>query len=145
MAHNTVHILLVEDDDIDAELVERAFKKNKIANPLYRARDGVDALEMLRGENGYDQVLTPRLVLVDLNMPRMDGIEFLREMRADPKLRRTIVFVLTTSKREEDKARAYDLNVAGFLVKSNLGDEFMAMIEMLDCYWRIVEFPHNGA
>ncbi len=138
---NTVHILLVEDDDVDAELVERAFAKNKIANPLHRARDGVEALDMLRGTNGRDPVPTPHLLLIDLNMPRLDGIEFLREVRADEDLRQTISFILTTSKREEDKARAYDLNVAGFLVKSKLGDEFLEMIEMLDLYWRIVEFP----
>lgn len=141
MPGKTVNIVLVDDDDIDAEAVKRAFKKNKIANPLYRAKDGVEALEILRGENEDTNVPDPRLLLVDLNMPRMDGIELLKQIRGDKNLNRTVAFVLTTSKNEEDKLKAYDLNIAGYLIKSNVGNDFMNMIEMLDHYWKVVEFP----
>ncbi|CAM2070810.1 Response regulator [Sulfidibacter corallicola] len=141
MSGKTVNILLIEDDDIDAEGVKRAFKKARIANPLLRAKDGVEALEMLRGENGKDVIPIPHLLLVDLNMPRMDGIEFMEELRGDPKFNKTIAFILTTSKRDEDKMAAYDLNVAGYLVKSKVGDGFVDMIDMLDHFWKIVEFP----
>lgn len=143
MSAQPVNILLIEDDDVDAEGVERAFRKNKIANPLFHARDGIEALEMLRGENGHEKLIPPYLFLVDINMPRMNGIEFLREVRADKDLRRTVAFVLTTSKRQEDKMSAYDFNIAGYLLKSKAGNDFMKMIGMLDQYWKIVEFPNE--
>lgn len=135
------HILLIEDDDIDAESVARAFEKHKIGNPLSRARDGVEALEILRNENGKNPLPEPRLLLLDLNMPRMDGIELLEEIRKDDRLKRTLVFVLTTSKSEEDKFKAYNFNVAGYLIKSQVGEDFINMINMLNHYWKIVEFP----
>ncbi len=137
----TVNILLVEDDEIDAEGVRRAFKKHKIANPIYHAQDGVEALEILRGENGKEKIPEPKLLLVDINMPRMNGIELLQEIRKDDKLNKCIAFILTTSKSEEDKYKAYDLNVAGYLIKSNVGHNFIEMIKMLDHYWTVVEFP----
>lgn len=141
MTGSTVSILLVEDDDIDAEGVERALEKAYIANPRFRARDGVEALEMLRGENGHEAIPTPHLLLVDINMPRMDGIEFMTEIRKDEKLKKSIAFILTTSNGESDKIEAYNLNVAGYLVKSKVGDNFVDMIDMLDHFWKIVEFP----
>ncbi len=141
MTTDTVNILLVEDDDIDAEITQRSFKKMKISNPFSRAKDGVEALEMLRGENGHEPIPSPKLLLVDLNMPRMDGIELIKELRKDPAFNKIVAFILTTSKREKDKIAAYDLNVAGYLLKSNVGDEFISVIEMLDHYWKVVEFP----
>src|SRR5437763_13518330 len=109
-----LHILLVEDDQVDVMNVRRAFEKNKILNPLYVAMNGSEALAMLRdGRVPRDR----RLVLLDLNMPGMNGIEFLRELRADPDLKLTPVVVLTTSNDERDKVHAYDFNVAGYLVK----------------------------
>lgn len=137
----TVNILLVEDDDVDAEGIKRAFKKARIANPLFHAIDGIEALEMLRGENGKDTIPLPHLLLVDINMPRMDGIEFVKALRNDPKLNKTIVFMLTTSNAEGDKLMAYNLNVAGYMVKSKVGDNFIDMIDMLGLYWKIIEFP----
>lgn len=141
MIGQSVNILLVEDDDIDAETVTRAFEKNKIANSLRRAHDGIEALEILRGENGHPSIPSPHLLLVDINMPRMNGIELLKEIRACDKLHKTIAFVLTTSKSDEDIFQAYDLNVAGYVVKSNVGENFIEMLSMLDHYWRVVEFP----
>ena len=141
MTDKTVNILLLEDDEIDAEAVKRAFKKHKIANPLTVARDGLEALDYLKGENGKEKIAEPLLCLVDINMPRMNGIEFLQAIRADEAHNKTIAFILTTSKSDEDKMMAYDLNVAGYLVKSNVGKDFLKMIEMLDHYWRVIEFP----
>ena len=136
-----VAILVVEDDDGDAKTMERAFKRAKIANPRYRAIDGIDALEMMRGENGKEKLTRPYLLLVDLNMPRMNGIQLLQEIRRDPALKRTIAFVLTTSKREEDKLAAYDLNIAGYILKQTADEDLLRLVELIDCYWRIVEMP----
>jgi CheY-like chemotaxis protein len=138
--HGTVTVLLVEDNAIDREAVQRAFAKHRIANPLVEARDGIEALERLRGRPG-ERVEKPYVVLVDLNMPRMNGIELIRELRQDPQLRDSIVFVLTTSRSDEDRVASYDLNVAGYIVKSDVGAGFIRLIELLDHYWRIVELP----
>jgi CheY-like chemotaxis protein len=133
-----LHILLVEDDQVDVMNVQRAFDRNRIANPLYVAGNGVDALRMLR-----DNEVPPgrRIVLLDLNMPRMNGIEFLRELRADPHLQHTPVVVLTTSNDERDKIHAYNLNVAGYLLKPVTFVNFVEVMAALNKYWTLVEFP----
>jgi len=136
-----VNILLVEDDEIDVKAVKRALLELKIANPLMRATDGIDALEKLRGENGNERLARPYMILLDLNMPRMGGLEFLDELRNDPDLQRSIVFVMTTSAAEEDRFRAYDKNVAGYLVKDGPVRSFIDAFTMLEHYWRVVEFP----
>ena len=136
-----VHMLLVEDDDVDAEAVTRAFTKARIANPFTRVHNGIEALKVLRGEDGYAKMPRPYMILLDLNMPQMNGIEFLQTLRQDPKLKNSVVFVLTTSNRDEDKVAAYDTQVAGYLLKDRAGADFFHLIEMLDAYWRIVEFP----
>ena len=141
MTTQTVNILLVEDDDIDAMSIERTIKKMKIANPLYRAKDGIEALSMLRAQ-GEDKIPPPHLLLVDLNMPRMNGIDFVSTIRQDPNLANTIIFMLTTSKRDEDIVASYNLHVAGYMVKNNTDQGFTKVIAMLDCYWRLIEFPH---
>ena len=133
----TVSILLVEDDDIDAMGVERAFKKARIANPIVRAHDGVEALEALRNQ----RMSSPYLILLDLNMPRMNGLEFLAEVRADPSLHKALIFVLTTSSSDEDIARAYQQHIAGYVVKSSLDQDFTQLLGLLDYYWRMIEFP----
>ena len=138
MKYRTVKILLVEDNEVDVEAIKRAFRKHRIANPIITAKDGLEALEILKNQ---EDAKPPVLVLLDLNMPRMSGIEFLQELRDDPDLRKTIVFVLTTSKSEEDKVASYDLNVAGYMVKSEVGKDFINLVEMLDHYWKVVEFP----
>jgi CheY-like chemotaxis protein len=140
MLPNELTLLLVEDDDVDAMSVERGLAKAKILNPLVRAVDGVEALEMLRGE-GRDQLQPPYLLLVDIQMPRMDGIGLIRAIRADPDLTRTVVFVLTTSDDDRDKIAAYDLHVAGYIVKSNTKEELLPLTAMLDYYLLIVEPP----
>ncbi|MHA6324231.1 response regulator [Roseivivax sp. CAU 1753] len=134
-----LNIILVEDDDGDAKAIRRALVKAKIANPVQRVMDGVEALALLRGVNGH----IPRnfVILLDLNMPRMNGIEFMAELRNDPDLNSAIVFVMTTSRDERDRADAYSKNVAGYILKSNVGEDFIDLVNTLDLYWRVVELP----
>ena len=133
-----LNILLVEDDEVDVMNVRRAFKANDIANPLFVVGNGVEALEKLRsGELPAER----RLVLLDLNMPRMNGIEFLVELRRDPELAATPVVVLTTSNNDRDRVQAYDLNVAGYLVKPVTFAEFAELMATLNKYWTLVEMP----
>jgi CheY-like chemotaxis protein len=133
-----LHILLVEDDEVDILNVRRAFDKNKITNPLYVATNGIDALNMLR--NGQVPK-SRRIVLLDLNMPKMNGIDFLRELRRDPKLRSIPVVVLTTSNAEKDRIEAFDLNVAGYLVKPVTFPSFVDLMAALNKYWTLVDMP----
>ena len=100
---NTLNLILVEDDDGDAKAVVRAFKKEKVLNPITRAKDGIEALELLRGENGQTKPKKPYALLIDINMPRMNGIDLIKEIRVDKNLNQSVIFMLTTSKREEDK------------------------------------------
>lgn len=133
-----LNILLVEDDEVDVMNVRRAFRKNNVANPIYVAADGIEALEKLRsGEVPKER----RLILLDLNMPRMNGIEFLRELRRDPDLCTTTVVILTTSKHEQDVFDAYHLNVAGYLVKPVTFADFCDEMAALNKFWSLVELP----
>ncbi|GAB4439950.1 MAG: response regulator [Chloroflexi bacterium OHK40] len=136
-----LNILLVDDDDVDVMNVQRAFKKNNILNPLFIARDGVEALEMLRADEPGGLPKERRLVLLDLNMPRMNGLELLRHIRDDPALRSLTVIVLTTSDDERDKVDAYNLNVAGYIVKPVTFVAFVEAMAALNKYWSINELP----
>jgi CheY-like chemotaxis protein len=138
---DTVTVLLVEDDKVDRMAIRRSFRLLKIGNPVIEVGDGIEALERLRGENGAEKIAPPYLILLDLNMPRMNGIEFLTALRADRLLRRDIVFVLTTSSAEEDRIRAYDMNVSGYILKENVGQGFLDAVTMLSHFWRVVQFP----
>jgi CheY-like chemotaxis protein len=133
-----LNILLVEDDEVDVMNVRRAFEKAHITNPVFIAGDGIEALETLRSGAIPNH---RRLVLLDLNMPRMNGIEFLRELRRDPDLCQTVVVVLTTSADERDKLDAYGLNIAGYLVKPVTFDKFCDLVVTLNKYWTLVELP----
>ena len=136
MTSRLLNLLLVEDDEVDVMNVRRAFAKSHIMNPLFVAGNGVEALEMLRhGEVPKNR----RLVLLDLNMPRMNGIEFLREVRQDPELCATPVVVLTTSNDDRDKIEAYNLNIAGYLVKPVTFGNFCEVMVALNKYWSLVE------
>ena len=138
-----LNILLVEDDDLDVMNVRRAFKKNNILNPLYVAGNGLEALEMLRGRDGGppEYPAERRIILLDLNMPKMSGIEFLRELREDPELRPIPVIVLTTSGEERDKVEAYQLNVAGYILKPVTLGSFVETMAALNNYWMLSELP----
>ncbi len=135
------HILLVEDDEVDVMNVKRAFKKNEISNPVYVASNGLEALAMLRGEQGDFPTSSDerRVILLDLNMPKMNGIEFLQELRQDPALRSLVVIVLTTSDQERDRVEAYKLNVAGYILKPVTFTKFVGIISTLNDYWSICE------
>jgi CheY-like chemotaxis protein len=137
----TAQLLHVEDDEICLLMLNRMFKKAKIANPINVAHDGIEALEWLRGTNGRHRLPHPFLILLDLNMPRMDGIEFLQELRKDEELKKSVVFVMTTSDADEDKVKAYSLGVAGYILKSNPANAFLEAATLLNTYWRVVEFP----
>jgi len=137
-----LNILLVEDDELDVMNVRRAFKKNNIANPLFVAGNGLEALDILRGKPSPDGLVMPRdrrLVLLDLNMPRMGGIEFLRELRNDPELQTTSVVVLTTSAEDRDRVEAYHLNVAGYIIKPITLPAFVEIMATLNKYWTVNE------
>ncbi len=137
MAERELEILLVEDDALDVMNVRRAFKQNKLTNTIHVAQNGVEALELLR----KGTLPTRHLVLLDLNMPRMNGIEFLRELRADPNLQATSVVVLTTSNEDRDRIEAYKLNVAGYLLKPVTFPSFVDLMATLNKYWTLVELP----
>ncbi len=137
-----INILLVEDDEVDEIAVRRAFKKGSIANPLYVAGNGIEALAMLRGDGDTPQIPPQRrLILLDLNLPKMNGIEFMRALRADPNLKQIPVVVLTTSSEDRDRIDAYDLNVAGYLLKPVTFSTFVETMTTLDRYWRLCEMP----
>jgi CheY-like chemotaxis protein len=138
MAERPLNILLVEDDEVDVMNVRRAFERNRLTNALFVAGNGLEALAMLKEK----QIPTDRrLVLLDLNMPKMNGIEFLEALRADPELSGTPVVVLTTSNDEQDKHDAYNLNVAGYLLKPVTFNSFCDRMATLDRYWAQVEMP----
>ena len=140
--YREVTVLVVDDDDVDVEGIRRAFRKRRIGNRLKVAGDGLDALEQLRGSGNHTEPLPrPLLVLLDINMPRMNGLEFLREIRADDALRDLVVFVLTTSADQGDLYEAYNLNVAGYMLKSEVGESFRDAVDLIEHYWRIVEMP----
>lgn len=132
-----VTLLLVEDDDIDAMTIERGFLKQRIANLIVRAYDGIEALELLRS----NKVSRPLIILLDLQMPRMGGIEFLKQLRADEALSDLVVFVLTTSKSEEDMLSSYKQHIAGYFIKGDSGEKFLDIVNVLDSYWKIVQLP----
>ena len=140
-AAHAIQILLVEDDDGDARAGERTFVKARIANPIVRAIDGVEALDLMKGTNGRARLRRPYLLLVDLNMPRTNGLQLISTIRADPELHDSIIFVLTTSNRTEDKDSAYALNVTGYILKESAGEDFLKLFSLVDSYWRIVEMP----
>jgi CheY-like chemotaxis protein len=138
MDERVINILLVEDDEVDIMTVKRAFAKANITNPLYVAHNGLEALEVLRKED-----LPPkrRLILLDVNMPKMNGIEFLRELRKDPALQQISVVVLTTSNEERDRIEAFKLNVAGYLLKPVTFQQFAEVMSTINKYWALMEMP----
>jgi CheY-like chemotaxis protein len=136
-----LNILLVEDDEVDVMTVQRAFKKGNINNPLYIAGNGIEALALLRGQSGLVPAMPTerRIILLDLNMPKMSGLEFLQELRADPAIRQTPVVVLTTSNEEQDRVQAYNLNVAGYILKPITFGNFVELMVTLNKYWALCE------
>lgn len=130
-------LFIVDDDDIDAIALERALRKLRLLNTVMRARDGREALELLRA----GRIPSPYIILLDLNMPRMNGLEFLEALRTDPLLTHAVVFVLTTSKSDEDLVAAYRKHVAGYVFKQHMDRDFLEVIGLIEHYWRLVELP----
>lgn len=139
--HEKTHILLVDDNAIDIEATKRAFIKQELHSKIHVASDGVVALKMLRGEGGHGQLPKPIIILLDINMPRMNGLEFLKELRSDSQLTSYIVFIVTTSCHEKDLKMAYELNVAGYFLKERLGRNYVHLAKMLQNYLEIAQLP----
>jgi two-component system response regulator len=131
-----VEILLVEDSEDDAELTMRAIRNNKIANRIELARDGVEALAYLEGDRPL-----PRLVLLDLKLPRMNGLDVLRRIRSNPKTRVLPIVVLTSSREEPDIAAAYELGVNSYIVKPVEFDDFVKAVTEAGLYWLLLNEP----
>ncbi|MEM0982026.1 MAG: response regulator [Cyanobacteria bacterium P01_H01_bin.58] len=136
-------ILLVEDDEVDVMGIKRAFRINKMTEVNYVARNGLEALQLLRGSQELAPVATrDRLLIIsDINMPKMSCIEFLRELRQDPKLASIPVVLLTTSDEDKDRIDAYKLNVAGYILKPLTFSRLTETIAALGKYWRLNEIP----
>lgn len=134
---NTRPILLVEDDDVDAMTTQRALNDLKVTNKLVHKPDGEDALEYL--QNNGDQ--KPCVILLDLNMPRMNGFEFLKIAKADNDLKKIPVVVLTTSEADENIVESFELNVAGYIVKPVNYQQFVEAIRMINLYWTLSRLP----
>lgn len=137
-----VNVLMIDDDDVDCMNVQRAFKKSNVLNPLSIAHNGLEALDKLRGENGEEKLSPmPRIIILDINMPKMNGLEFLKELRADNELRTISVFIMTTSNDDKDRVEAYNYNVAGYIVKPITFENFVSAISILNNFWMLNEMP----
>jgi CheY-like chemotaxis protein len=132
-----IPILLVDDDEVDRMTVQRAFRKHRVRNELLMAKHGEEALAMLRA--AADRL--PGMILLDLNMPVMGGLELLRILKADDDLRAIPVVVLTSSAMESDKVESYDLSVAGYIVKPVDFAKFLEVTKILNLYWTMCEVP----
>jgi len=132
-----VTLFLIEDDDVDAMSIKREFKRRKITNPIIRAKDGIQAFELL----GSGKISRPFVILLDLQMPRMNGLEFLAKLRIDSDYQNTVVFVLTTSEDQQDIFNSYKLNIAGYFIKDEVGQGLIGIVDILDGYWKVVHLP----
>jgi CheY-like chemotaxis protein len=139
-----ISILLVEDNPADVRLTREALKEGKVRNELNVVPDGVEALSYLRQEGKYRDARRPDLVLLDLNLPRMDGREVLREVKSDERLKTIPIVVLTTSAAEQDVARSYGLHANSYVTKPVDLDEFIAVIRSIEDFWlTIVTLPRE--
>jgi CheY-like chemotaxis protein len=136
MLKNDESILLIEDDRVDIMTVQRALQKNSIGNPLHIARTGLEALDMLRGSNGVHKMdPLPGLILLDLNLPKMSGFEFLQELRSDPHLKALRIIVLTSSNEPKDRAAAFEFEVDDYIVKPHAFDDFTQAMATILALW----------
>lgn len=141
-AQKVIDVLLVEDDPGDVLMTREAFADNKVANRLAVVSDGVSALAFLRKEGEYADAPTPDLILLDLNLPRVDGREVLAELKKDPELGRIPVVVLTTSEAEEDVLRSYALHASAYVTKPVDFDRFIEVVRQIDDFFvTVVRLP----
>ena len=139
--NSNLRILHIDDDEVDRRKVERALSKMDVKLPLHSVQDGQEALELLKGEEGESILNNPLLILLDLNMPRVSGIEFLERIRKEPGLKRAVILVFTTSNDESDKIRAYEHNVAGYMLKTENPAQFKETMRIIKDYISSVQFP----
>ena len=137
---NSKPILLVEDDSIDVMTVKRAFRDLEVKSELIPTGDGEEALAYLRDDGNTK----PSVILLDLNMPKMNGTEFLKIIKGDDGFKEIPVIVLTTSNSEQDIAKSFELGAAGYMVKSVDYKRFMEIIKTIDSYWTLSKLPPNG-
>lgn len=142
MGEKPLHILHIEDDNVDKMVVERVIKKLGIVSSLSHASNGEEGLEMLRGTGDKSKLDPfPQIILLDINMPRMNGLEFLKELRNDPALKYLCVYVMTTSNDEQDLTDAHNYNVAGYILKPVDITQFESTFRILSSFWQLCEFP----
>ncbi len=132
-------ILLVEDDTVDTMSVKRAFQHLHIKNNLVNAANGEEALEYLRNKDNA----RPQIILLDLNMPRMNGVEFLKIVKADDHLKNIPVIILTTSKADQDRVETFKLSIAGYIMKPMNHEDFIEMMDRIHQYWEMTLFPED--
>ncbi len=137
---NSKPILLIEDDDVDVMTVNRALQDSQVTNQLVSMGDGEEAIEYLRDEGAIE----PSIILLDLNMPKMDGAEFLKVVKADDTLKKIPVVILTTSNSDRDVIESFELGAAGYMVKSVDYEKFVETIRAIDQYWTLSKLPSNG-
>ena len=138
-----VEILLVEDNPGDVRLTEEALKEGKVLNNIHLANDGVEAVSFLQKEGKYADAVRPDLILLDLNLPKKDGREVLKEIKKDEALRRIPVVVLTTSKAEEDIIRTYDYHANCYITKPVDFDQFIKVVKSIEDFWlSVVKLPY---
>jgi CheY-like chemotaxis protein len=137
-------VLMAEDDEHDIVATKRAWKKHHVANPLYIVNDGEACLDYLYGKGKYGEpgaAPRPGIVLLDIKMPKLDGLSVLKQIRGDKALRRLPVIILTTSKAEEDRFRSYDLGANAYIVKPVGFENFSEAVRMINLFWQLVELP----
>jgi len=137
---NSKPILLIEDDDVDVMTVKRAIRDLKVTNQLVSIGDGEKAIEYLRTES----TTKPCIILLDLNMPKMDGAEFLEIVKADKALKKIPIVILTTSNSDRDVIESFERGAAGYMVKSVDYEKFVETIRAIDQYWTLSKLPSNG-
>ncbi len=139
-------ILIADDDGDDKMMVEKALRENRVANPLVTVADGEELLQYLRRQGRYQDAVRPCFVLLDLNMPKIDGREALKVIKSDSDLKKIPIVILTTSKAEEDILKGYNLGANSYITKPVTFEGLVKVMNSLKCYWlEIVELPENDA
>jgi CheY-like chemotaxis protein len=144
MGDKKIILLHIEDDSVDKMVVERVLKKMDIVSNVHHASNGEEALNKLKGTNGEEKISPlPHVILLDINMPKMNGLEFLKELRSDPELKHISVYMVTTSSDDSDVAGAYEYNVAGYILKPVDIAHFEGTFKLITDFWKLCEFPKN--
>ncbi len=141
MKEKATTFLIVEDSELDAEKIVRSMRRLSMTNKTLRVRNGEEALDVLRGTNGRTRLVAPYIILLDINMPKMNGLEFLQVLRSDDDIAHSPVFMLTTSDSQRDIDAAYRFNVCGYIVKPVKTEQMVAALDTLNLYWNVTELP----